>query len=76
MSLLTLYFEIISLSLFFFVDLFAVFRATPAAYGGSQARDLIGVTGAEAASLHHSRNNTGSEPSLPPTPQLMATLDP
>ena len=41
------------------------------AYGGSQAR---GGIGAAAASL--CRNNTRSEPSLQPTPQLMAMLGP
>ena len=48
-------------------------RATPTAYGGSHARGLIEAT---AAGLHHSHSNTRSEPHLPPTPQLMATLDP
>ena len=43
------------------------------AYGSFQARDSIGAT---AASLRHSHSNSGSEPSLQPTPQLMATLDP
>ena len=49
--------------------LFCPFKATPAAYGGSQARGLIGavVTG-----LHHSHSNSRSESSLRPTPQLMA----
>ena len=56
------------LSFFFFL----LFRATPAAYGGSQARAQIGAV---AAGLHHSHSNTRSEPSLPPTPQLTATLD-
>ena len=37
------------LILFYFV--FCLFRATAVAYGGSQARGLIGVV---AASLHHS----------------------
>ena len=44
----------------FFLFFFGLFRATPAAYGGSQARGLIG---AAAASLHHSY-------SCQPTPQL------
>ena len=35
-----------------------VFRAAPAAYGGSQAR---GQTEAIAAGLHHSHSNAGSE---------------
>ena len=43
------------LSFFFLVKLF---RASPIAYGGSQARGLIGAT---AASLHHSYSNAGSE---------------
>ena len=43
----------------FFV--FCFFRATPTAYGGSQARGLIGAT---AAGLCQSRSNTGSEPHL------------
>ena len=36
-------------------------RATPAAYGGSQARGQIGAT---ASSLHHSHSNARSEPCL------------
>ena len=47
--------------------------ATPAAYGSSQARDQIG---AAATGLHQSHSNTGSEPCLRPTPQLMVTPDP
>ena len=42
------------------------------AYGCSQARDQIGAV---AASLCQSHSNTGSEPHLPPTPELMAALD-
>ena len=42
-------------------------RAAPAAYGGSQARGLIGVV---AASLHHSHSNAVSEPRLRPTPHV------
>ena len=52
---------------------FFFFRAIPKAYGGSQARGLIGDT---AVGLHHSHSHTGSEPCLPPTPQFTATLDP
>ena len=37
---------------------FWLFRAAPAAYGGSQARGQIEVT---AASLHHSHSNSGSK---------------
>ena len=62
--------DALNLSLFFSVCLF---RATPAAYRGSQARGLIGAI---AAGLHHSHSNMGSELCLRPTPQLMATLDP
>ena len=58
----------------FLLPFFFVFsRATPVAYGDSQARGLIGAV---AAGLYHSHSNTGSEPSLQPTPHLTATLDP
>ena len=43
------------------------------AYGGSQARGLIGAV---AAGVHRSHSNAGSEPCLQPTSQLMATPDP
>ena len=43
------------------------------AYGRSQARGLVRAT---AAGLRHSHSNVGSEPCLPPTPQLTATPDP
>ena len=56
--------------IFFFFDFP---RAASAAYGGSQARGLIR---AAAAGLCQSHSNTGSEPSLQPTPQLTATLGP
>ena len=46
--------------LFHFV-LFLLYRAAPAAYGGSQARGQIGAI---AASLHHSHSNARSEPHL------------
>ena len=52
---------------------FLIFRATPAAYGGSQGRGLIGVV---AASLHQSHSHARSEPHLQPTPQLTAKPDP
>ena len=52
---------------------FCPFRATPAAYGGSQARGLIG---AEATGLCQSDSNWGSELHLQPIPQLTATLNP
>ena len=57
----------------FWLLAFVLFRAAPAAYGGSQARGLIGAV---AAGLHQSHSNEGSEPSLQPTPQLAATPDP
>ena len=53
--------------------LFAFSRAAPAAYGGSQARGLIGAV---AAGLHQSHSNAGSEPRLQPTRQLMAMPGP
>ena len=43
------------------------------AYGGSQARGLIGAV---AAGLRQGHSNMGSELLLRPTPQLMATPDP
>ena len=58
---------------FFFFAFFFFLRATAVAYGGSQARGLIG---AAAAGLHHSHSNAGSELHLRSTPQLMATPDP
>ena len=57
--------------IYIYIYIYSLFRATPAAYGGSWAR---GLTGAGAASLYH--NNTGSEPHLWPTPQLIAMPDP
>ena len=53
--------------------LFCLFRAAPAAYGGSQSRGRIRAT---AAGQHHSHSNAGSELHLRPTPQLTASLDP
>ena len=50
---------------FFFLSFFflssCLFRASPTAYGGSQAR---GRTGAVAAGLRSSHSNTRSEPCL------------
>ena len=46
--------------------------AAPTAYGGSQARGQIGAVG---TGLRQSHSNSGSEPRLRPTPQLMATPD-
>ena len=59
--------------LFIYFCLFAISWAAPAAYGGSQARGLIGAT---VASLRQSHSNAGSEPRLRPTPQLTAIPDP
>ena len=42
---------------------FDLFRASPTAYGGFQAK---GPFGAAAASLQQSHSNMGSEPCLPP----------
>ena len=51
---------------------FVFFQGCIVAYGGSQARDLIGTT---AASLHHSHGNVRSK-HLRPKPQLTAMPDP
>ena len=59
--------SVFGLLLCFFFFFFGLFRATPVASGGSQARGLIRAV---AADLHHSHSNTGSEPCLWPTPQL------
>ena len=59
--------------LFIYLFIFAFSRAALAAYGGSQARCLIGAV---AAGLHQSHSNAGSESCLQPTPQLTATPDP
>ena len=55
---------------FFF---FGLFRAAPAAHGGSQARGRIGAV---ATGQHCSHSNVGSELRLWPTPQLLAIPDP
>ena len=62
-----------SRSLFIFLFCFLLFRATPMAYGISQARVQIEavVTG-----QHPSHSNVGSEPHLQPTPQVVASVDP
>ena len=51
--------------LFIYFCLFISSRATPAAYGGSQARSLIRAV---AASLRQSHSNDGSKLHLRPTP--------
>ena len=57
-----------------FIYLFILlFRATPMAYGVSQAR---GPRGATTVGLRHSHSNTGSKPHLRPTSQLMTSPDP
>ena len=48
------------------------FRATPLAYGGSQARGQIR---AATTSLHHNHSNARSKPHLQATSQLTATPD-
>ena len=53
--------------------LFAISWAAPAAYGGSQARGLIGAV---ATHLHHSHSNAGSKPCPRPRSQLTATPAP
>ena len=56
------------------VDVLSLFfEAAPEAHGSSQARGLIGATGAGRS---HSHSNVGSELRLPPTPRLTATLHP
>ena len=58
---------------FNFFCLFAFSRADPAAYGGSQARGLMGAV---AAGLRQSHSNVGSKLRLRPIPQFTAMLDP
>ena len=62
----------LNLILFFFF-VFCLFRAASTAYGGCQARGLIGTV---ATGLRHSHSNVGSKSCLQPTSQLTATLDP
>ena len=64
--LYSLYGSLLLCLIFFFF----FFRATPEAYGSSQARGRI-----EATAASHSQSNTGSKPHLPPIPQLTAMLD-
>ena len=63
----TSFFKKINFILLFIWLLFCLFRATPMAYGASQARDLIGAV---AAGPCHSHSNIRSELLLLPTPQL------
>ena len=60
-------------NLFFFFGLFAFSRAAPVAYGGFQARGLIGAV---VTSLRQSHSNIGSKSRLQPTPQLTAMPNP
>ena len=46
------------LFIYLFIYYFLLFRATPMAYGGSQARGEIGTV---AAGLYQSHSNVGSE---------------
>ena len=55
------------------IIIFCLFRATPEAYGDSQARSQIQAI---TDGLRQSHSNAGSEPRLRPTPQLMAMPDP
>ena len=60
----------VAIQLFFFffclfLSFFAISWDTPVAYGGSQARGLIGAV---AAGLRQSHSNTRSKPYLRPTP--------
>ena len=52
---------VFNIKIFFFFFFFFFFRATPAAYGGFQAKCCIG---AAAAYLHHSHSHEGSKPPL------------
>ena len=55
-----------------YLFIYCLFRATPAAYGGSQTRSR---TGAGAAGLRHSHSNTRSPSDIWDLLQLWATLD-
>ena len=65
--------DVLFLGFFVFLSFFVFSRAVPMAYGGSQARGLIGAV---PASLGQSHSNMGSKLRLRPTPQLTAILDP
>ena len=58
---------------FFLLGFVCDFRATPVAYGISQARGRIGAV---MAGLCHSHSKARSETRLQPTPPLMATPEP
>ena len=57
----------------FFFFFFFLFRASPLAFGSSQARGQIGTA---ATGLCHNHSTSRSELQLQPTLQLMATPDP
>ena len=65
--------KLIFLRVFYFFYFFVFSRAALVAYGGSQAKGLIGAV---AASLQNSHSNVGSKPPLQATPQLKTTPDP
>ena len=69
--LVLLFLIFIFIFIFFFVS--CLFRAAPAAHGGSQARGLLGTV---ATGLCQSHSNARSEPSLQPRAQVMAMPDP
>ena len=74
-SLLLVAFQALSAIFFYFLFIFCLFAiswAASMAYGGSQARGLIGAV---AASPCQSHSNARSDPRLRPTPQLTATPD-
>ena len=54
------------------IYLFWLFRAAPAAYGGSQVRGLIGAV---AIGLCHIHSNARSKPCLRPTQRFMEMPD-
>ena len=56
---------------FFFFSVFCLFKATPVACGGSQAKGLIRST---AAGLRQSHSNARSELCLQTTQQFLAML--
>jgi len=71
--LFVFFFCLLSFVVVVVVVIVAISWAAPAAYGGSQARGLIGAVD---TGLRQSHSNAASEPRLQPTPQLTATPDP
>ena len=72
-SLYTLQWQNFLIFTFIYLFIYLFFRATSEVYGSSQAKSRIVAT---AASLYHNQSNSGSEPHLRSTPQLMAIPDP